>query len=172
MVGRWDPVKNHEAFLALAKEARVRDLPWRFHVVTAIKPNKPWYQNILGEYTGYIKVHSPMSGKDLKKFYRDMDLMILPSHFEVWGGVVMEALFQNKITLISPNVGWVDYYRKFGLNKAIIDFQYISQAVKKIHEFLGEMPPADFVRYVKKEHAPDNTFKKFLKLVNTIVKVK
>ncbi len=163
MVGRWDGVKNHEAYLALAKAAKKKKLPWTFHAVCNIG-NYPHYNKIAKEYQKYIKVVPAMAPKDLKKMYEQSNITILPSHFDVYPGVVTESVLQNRPVLISKNVGWVDEFEKHGVSHWITDFTKPEQVLKKIESVSKESVPKSLYNDIVTNNNPESIFKKYFKL--------
>jgi len=168
VVARWDRIKNHEAVLALAKLAKEKELPWNFYSVTSIPPTNARRQ-FKEEYRRYIKVEPPKNRQDLNKFYARMDLMILPSHFDVSPHVVPEALFNNTPTLISPNVGWVSDYQRTGAKNWIINFDDPEKVIKRILALKNKPLPEKLIKRLKKNSQPEHSLKKFL---NVFKKVK
>lgn len=161
IVARWDRIKNHEAVLALAKLAKEKELPWTFYSITSIpatKVNKQFKE----DYRQYIQIEPPKNRQELNKFYEKMDLMILPSHFDVSPHVVPEALFNDTPTLISPNVGWVSDYQQTGAKNWIIDFDNPEKVIKRILELKNKPMPEKLLKRLKKNSDPEYSLKKFL----------
>ncbi len=126
-------------------------------------------ESIEKEYVKYVHVFPFMSPKQLKEFYKKMDLLILPSHFDVSPTVVMEGLLQGKGTLISPNVGWVSVYNNYGSRKWITGFNHQKIVIKKIKKLLREAPPEKLIEYIKKQHEPLGIFRKYLDLFSSLI---
>src|SRR3989338_71757 len=106
VVARWDRIKNQGAILAVAEEVNRQRLPWRIRSVTEI-PDTPVQADFKARYRELIDILPHMKREALREFYGSVDMMILPSHFDVSPTVVMEAVSVGIPTLISPNVGWV-----------------------------------------------------------------
>ncbi|MBU1039059.1 glycosyltransferase [Patescibacteria group bacterium] len=165
LIGRWDNIKNHRAFWQLAKTTTKQKLPWKFYSVTHWPDNKP-LNNLQKKYKKHIQLVGQMTPAKLKKFYQSMNLLVLPSHFDVSPTVVMEAALQNRLTLISANVGWVSIYKKFGLNKLIANFNQPKQIINLIKNNTKQPAPTKFYNYIKTQHHPSEVFKKYLKLAS------
>jgi len=116
MVARWDAIKNHTAVLKLAN-AKNKPLGWHIQTVSKI-PNKEF--DFINRYVSKIDIVTPMSPEKIVSFYKKMDITILPSHFETFGGVVVESLLAGTPVVISDKVGVVGLYDKFGLQDHII----------------------------------------------------
>ncbi len=170
VVARWDPVKNHETILALAKLAKKQGRNLKFYAVTSIRSDYPWYHSMREEYPKYLEIVPPMTPMELKKFYQRMHVLILPSKFDVSPGVVMEAALQNRMTIISPTVGWVDAYKKLGLSKYIQTFKNLSKTLDLI-EAVGKTPPAKrWIQHLLKYHNPQRIFKQYIALTEKAIR--
>lgn len=166
-VGRWDPIKNHEAFLRLSQEAKQQGLNWQFYSVTMITKAKS-LQSITEKYKKYIKVIPQMQASQLKKFYQSMNLLVLPSKFDVSPTVVMESLLQNRGVIISPNTGWTSLYKKFKINLWIDDFKDAKKTIKKI-KILAKAPlPKKLISYLAKNHHPRAVMNKYFELFKSL----
>ncbi|MEI6510450.1 MAG: glycosyltransferase family 4 protein [Candidatus Uhrbacteria bacterium] len=161
-VARWDRIKNHKALYAVAKEAKRLGLPWTFRAVTRI-PDTAFDRRFKDSYRKLIDVVDPMRQTELPAFYRSIDLMVLPSVFDVSPTVVMEAALEGKLTLISPGVGWNSEYRACGMEEWIVDFSDPSSVVRRLLELSKKRPPARFANMVRTKHAPAAVFERFLK---------
>ena len=167
-ISRWDPIKNPKAFSETAKKAKELKLPWKFHAVTSFSKNLE-LAPLIEDYKKYIKVIPPGSPAKLKKFYQQMDLMVLPSEFDVLGAVVMEAALQNRSTLISPNVGWKYDYKKFGLDHLITPFDKPEQTIQLIKKSFRKPPSPKFVKHIKATHSPKTIFNNLINVLESNV---
>jgi glycosyltransferase involved in cell wall biosynthesis len=170
MVGRWDAVKNHEAYLEIAKAARTMRLPWNFYSVCNIT-DYPHYDHIKDEYRKYVKVLGTMSAEDLKRTYRKSHVIVVPSHFDVYPGVVTECLLQNRPALISPNVGWIDEFTRHGLRHWVDNFKSPKQTLKKIKQLSRESVPKALYDEVLARNNPGNVLKKYFSMFEEISQV-
>ena len=167
VVARWDRIKNHQAVLALAKLAGKKGLPWVFYSVTSI-PLTNLRKHFKEDYRRYIHVKNPKNRQDLNQFYKKMDLMILPSHFDVSPHVVPEALFNNTPTLISPNVGWASDYQLTGANDWVVDFEDPAKVIERIIKIKSKTLPKKLLRMLRKNSNPQYSLKKFLAVFKKI----
>ena len=163
IVARWDRIKNHEAVLRLAKRAREKDLPWVFHAVTSI-PQTNIKKEFKDEYRTFISVEKPKDRKGIVRFFQKMDLMILPSHFDVSPFVVIEAAMEGTPTLISPYVGHVDEYKKAGANEWVVDFSDEEKVVRRIQKIIGKPISKKLVHSFEKLHDPERVCGHYLAL--------
>lgn len=77
-----------------------------------------------------------MNHEDLLQFYRSIDLLVVPSHFETFCNVAAEALVNGTSVLVSKDVGFSEILIKAGLKRMVIDSfddsKKVSDAVKYI----------------------------------------
>src|SRR5690606_22698206 len=111
-VGRWDMIKNHGALDRLGSYVRKAKLDWKVLVVT--KPSVRASQTFLKRYRSHVTLVNPMHPQDLLTWYRGIDILIVPSRFDVSPTVVLEAISLGKPVIISDRVGWGDVFRKHG----------------------------------------------------------
>jgi len=166
MVARWDRIKNHSSVLALAEAIRSAGLPWKIRVVTTI-PDTPLMLDFKTRYRELIDVVPVMDRESLQVFYRSVDILILPSHFDTVGGVVMEAIAEGKPTLISPHVGWINEYEKCGMEKWIVDFENPEIVIDslKMHLARPAWPELEiFAKYIEKWHNRDVVYEAYMTL--------
>ena len=168
IVARWDRIKNHDAFLSLAQEAKKKNLKWNFFSVTTIPDTKKKLE-FKKKYRSLINVLPPMSQKELRKFYRKMNFMILPSIFDVSPHVVLEAALEGVPTFISKNVGYAKLFKKNNLGHFIVDFSNPEKALKKIERIKTKKYPIRFTRSLKKLHDPKIVLNRFNELFKEIV---
>lgn len=169
-VARWDRIKNHAAVLDVAREAQAQGLPWRFKSVTTIPPSK-LFRGFKDEYAARITVIPPMECAALKEFYREVDLCILPSFFDVSPTVVLEAAGAGKPTLISPTVGWVSEYQACHMDKWIMDFSDPKAVVARLRALVTKPPPTAFQTFVRRHHDPKRVFRAYLQLFSRSIHV-
>lgn len=167
-VARWDRIKNHNAILRVAEEAKRQGLNWSFRSVTKI-PDTQIQLRFKNAYRKAIEVVAPMTPADLMDFYRSIDLLVLPSHFDVSPTVVMEAALMGKPTLISPNVGWISEYLQNGLTEWVIDYEEAERVVKRIGRLLRKPSPTNFRESIRIRHKPEKVFKAYLRLFNSVI---
>jgi glycosyltransferase involved in cell wall biosynthesis len=170
IVARWDRIKNQQAVLDLAKEIRRQNLNWQIYSVTVIPETKK-FLTFKKQYRQLIKVIPPMKYTELPKFYRKMDLMILPSHFDVSPNVVLEAAREGIVTIISPNVGWVTEYKRNGFADLIVDFSKPNLVVKKINRIIGGRPTSKLLNSLLKKHEKNKIFKEYLRLFGELIAI-
>jgi len=170
IVARWDPIKNHKAILKLVKEAKKQRLPWEFYSVTTLHKKYSWSKDIKDEYEKNINIVRPMTPDNLKKFYEEMNILLLPSHFDVSPTVVMEAMFRNRTTLISSTVGLANTYQENGGSDLIVNFSKPKEVIKKIKKEAYKNPPKKLVKFIKSNYQGKNVYPKYLNIIKSLIK--
>lgn len=149
IVARWDRIKNHKALYAVAKRAHALNLPWDFHAVCKF-PEHP--KRRIGQiYKTHVQVHPPMKKPELFKFYDKMDIMLLPSLYDVMPHVVIEAASRGVGTIISKNVGWRSVYQKTKNEIWIDPFTDPDKTIQKIKRLAGRNLSPQFFLFARKE---------------------
>lgn len=172
IVARWDPVKNHQAFLEIAKYAKQKNLPFEFSAVTKF-PHGRNPESVMGiedEYKKHIRILKPLPSGELIKFYRDMDIIVCPSLFETLNKTVLECLLCGTPALISPTTGAMEIFQKFKLGGWIDDFKYPEQTLEKIKNIINSHVPQSAVNYIKEKHSPDAVFSQYLRVIDSSVR--
>lgn len=168
MIARWDRIKNHEAVAFLAEEVKSRGLDWDFHVITRI-PDSQKNIKVKNIYRRHIEVIDFLPKDKIRDFCQSNDLIIIPSHFDVSPTVLLEALACGTPVVISPNVGFVDDYRRYGASDWIIDFENPEVAIRRLKKIKGKSLPASLKRELFKKHDPDKVFKKYAAIFSSLI---
>lgn len=115
-LGRIDPVKNLE--LLLSSLQRV-SFPFHLSIVGDGDPAYIQFLRTLIPTTGQVTFSKPVYD-DLKfDELAKADLLVLLSHTENFGNVILEALSQGTAVLVSRNVGAADMVSKYNLGWVI-----------------------------------------------------
>jgi glycosyltransferase involved in cell wall biosynthesis len=130
-IGRWTPIKNFQAFIALHEELLRQNFAHKAIMVTSFHDKKfPVPET--------IERIDPMSQEALRNFYRSIDLLVMPSHFETFGNVAAEALVHGTSVLVSRNVGFGEILHKAGLSRMIAPSfdspEEVAAAVKRLRK--------------------------------------
>lgn len=169
VVARWDKIKNYEAVLALAKEVKRRKLPWEVYSVISIPKTKINYK-FKQDYKKFINVEPLKNRKEMSVFYRKMDLIIVPSNFDVSPHVVLESIFNGTPALISPNVGWVADYRSAGAKDWIVGFENPAKVVARIKKISNRQMPHKLIKNIRKETEPKRCLNKYVRIFKKFTK--
>lgn len=172
VVSRWDPVKAPEKFLLFAREARRQKMPLEFYAVVKIKDKHQRLEKYKKAFIKEIHLIPQLPQEELPEFYRQVDVLLLPSNFDVSPTVVMEAALVGRMTAISPNVGWVSEYKELKLGDWIIDFNNPKTATRKFMSLISQsnLSSAKFVQHIKEKHSPKQVFTAYDKLFRRLIK--
>ncbi len=164
-IGRWTSIKNFQAFVALHRELLSKEWQHRAVMVTSY-----WDESF--DIPETIEKKKQMSQEDLFKFYRSVDLLVVPSHFETFCNVAAEALVSGTSVLVSKNVGFSEILIKAGLKRMVIDsfddIKKVADAVKKIAKTKLSQ------KEIKKVSAllnPQEIHQDILRVVSDVIKV-
>jgi glycosyltransferase involved in cell wall biosynthesis len=173
MVARWDAIKNHSAFMRLAKYSNKKNTPIKLSCVTQAptKGASLFFEN----YAELVTIVPPMAPDGLKYFYRSCDVLLVPSRFDVSPTVVIEALSQGIPVIISENTGWVDVFKQFGLSSMIISPRasgaHILEKIQDLTSHYKKYRPhyCELRDYLLKEHKPRRVFASYSDLFKSTV---
>lgn len=171
-VARWDRIKNHDALLSLAESVTAKQLPWRLQSVTRI-PETPAKADMKARYRELITVVPPMDHAALRSFYGSLDVLLVPSHFDVSPTVVMEGIACGLPALIAPQVGWVSAYEACGMEEWIVDFGDPERVIERLQKLFarGAWPEVQgLAEFVKKWHNPEIVFQSYLDLFTDLLR--
>lgn len=163
IIARWDAIKNHGAILDLAKEAKRRQLPWVFHAVTAI-PETDQHKRTRTAYAKHVDIVPPLDREGISQFCKAVDLLVLPSQFDVSPTVVLEAVASSTPIVISPTVGFADAFKKHGGKSWVVDFTDIARAANSIKKLLGKPMPKQLAASIKQNHNATMVFVEYLRI--------
>lgn len=130
-VGRYTPIKNLQAFLDLHKRLK-KSWP---HIATIVSNAKKIKKNKISKDTNIL---GSMDPKDLYTFYTSQGLIIVPSNFETFGNVPVEAACSGTPVLINKTVGCSDVFIEAGLVKFVVDFNNIKEVDERVKELCGQ----------------------------------
>lgn len=133
-IGRWTYVKNPHFIEKFAVYNARQAKNFTIHIVTNIDAVARLPLKILD----IVKITKPMDSYKLPNFYSKMDTIICPSHFETYGNVAQEAVASGTPALITQTMGVAETFRRFGLEKWIIDFSSPSKVAKAMEIAINE----------------------------------
>lgn len=166
-IARWDEIKNHPAALALAKEALAAGHRWKFRSVVDI-PDDGRDERFKRTYQKYMSLTPSLDRSGIARFCRSIDLLIVPSVFDVSPTVVLEAIASGTPVAISKTVGFASAFRRYGASKWVIDFDNPRSAFKKISRLLDEPMPKELVKDIKRDHSHSRVFRSYLEVFRSL----
>jgi len=169
VIARWDEIKNHPAVLALAKEARKKKVALRFHSVVEIpKTNK--YEAEKQEYAKFVDVISPLDRAGIAAFCRSVDLLLLPSLFDVSPTVVLEAIASDVPVVISPTIGYVHDFAANGAKAWIVDPAKPENTITVLYKLAKRKMPTALRTILQNKHDHRKVFASYLRVFEKVIK--
>lgn len=131
-VGRWSAIKNFQAFISAHNTLLNQHWTHRALMLTS-----HWDERFGIPET--IERRDPMAPSAMPAFYRSIDLLVVPSHFETFCNVAAEAVLNGTCVLVSEKVGFAEVLRKAGLSRMIIptfdDPMAVAAAIRKLSRY-------------------------------------
>ena len=154
IISRWASIKNIDFCEALAKYNKVNGSKFRINIITDLGKNDRRYKKI----SKIAKIHPVCGNKELVNFYKNMGIVISPSHFETYGNVAKEALAAGVPAMVNKNMGVSETFKKLGLYKWIINFDSVESVYDKIEKVIGT-PVGDKTRNkIRNSYSPEKIF--------------
>lgn len=167
-IARWDKIKNHKAILALARAAKSQGLAWKFYAVAKIPELHP----LKKDYKKNVTVFPSLDRIGISDFCRSMDLLILPSIFDVSPTVVLEAIATDTPVAISDHVGYVNKFIECGAKKWIVDFNNPDKALRRIKSLARKPMPQMLRREIAEDHNYVKIFSAYINLFEKVISEK
>lgn len=130
-VGRWDGIKNFQAFFKL--HTLLKKEKWT-HEASFVTGN---LKKIKGMPKTINRLAS-MTHDELMKFYTSQGLIISPSHFETFGNVPIEAACLGVPVLVSDNMGCAEIFKLAGLESMVVSFSDLSEVARRAKKLCGQ----------------------------------
>jgi len=161
IISRWAKVKNIDFCKALAEYNSEKNGKFIINLITDLNPESRCYKDLSPK----IKFWPPRSNKSLLGFYKNMGIMISPSHFETYGNVAKEALAAGVPAIISHNMGVSETFKGLGLKTWIGDFSSIKKIYSKIEDVAGRGVEDSIRLTIKKLYSPEKIFNKMVDIL-------
>jgi glycosyltransferase involved in cell wall biosynthesis len=172
-VGRMARIKNCEFCFDFASSLNLKNNGFELYIVTDLNHAGEDNKRLLYKLKDLgVKLNNKMNSANLSRFYRRMNLIISPSHFETYGYVPLEALASGTIPLISKTMGVREVFERIGLEEMVTDFNDLDAVLYKIKKIKsGNMEVGDKERYLlKKDYSWSSTMKNYFDIFSNIVK--
>lgn len=167
VIARWDEIKNHPAVLSMAKAAKKAGLPLQFHSIVEIPPH-PKYAKEKEAYERYVDVIPPVDRAGISDFCRSVDMLLLPSLFDVSPTVVLEAIASKTPIFISPTIGYVSDFIRYGAKPWIVDHSNTPQTVARMIRLADEPMPPSLVNHLLTNHDHRSVFATYLDIFKRV----
>jgi len=163
IISRWTGIKNVRFCEELAIYNSKNGNRFVVNVITDLDKNHSKYK----ELSEFVKFHKPKTNEKLASFYRDMGVVISPSHFETYGNVAKESIASGTPAMISSNMGVSETFKNLGLHNWIIDFNSVEDVYKKIENVMGENVHVSVKDKMKKLYSPCKIFNQIISVLTT-----
>jgi glycosyltransferase involved in cell wall biosynthesis len=154
IVSRWASIKNTDFCEALAEYNKTNGGKFKINIITDLEKSDKRYKKI----SKIAKIHPACENKELINFYKNMGIIISPSHFETYGNVAKEALASGVPAMVSKNMGVSETFKKLGLHKWVIDFDSVENVYAKIEKIIGTAVENKTRNKIKNSYSPEKIF--------------
>lgn len=162
IVSRWSGIKNVRFCEKLAEYNRKQGAKFVVNIITDLDAKNKKYKQL----SKLVKFHRPVNNKRLASFYRNMGVVISPSHFETYGNVAKEALASGTPAIVNPNMGVSETFDSLGLNDWVIDFDCVKSVYNKIENVMGQNVNERVRIEMKKTYMPSKIFGEIVSILN------
>ncbi|MGH7239471.1 MAG: glycosyltransferase family 4 protein, partial [Candidatus Saccharimonadales bacterium] len=154
IVSRWTGIKNVQFAEQLAAYNRRKGSKFVINIITDLKKTDKRYQKLARLMT----FHTARDSKRMAHFYRRMDVMISPSHFETYGNVSKEAVAAGTPALVNPNMGISETFKKLGLSRWVAPFHSVESVYQKIERTIGQPVEQSVQEEMRLRYCPEKIF--------------
>jgi len=161
IVSRWSGVKNVKFFKKLADYNQKNGNKFVINIITDLDKDNKTYK----ELSKLVTFHKPKTNKNLASFYKNMGVIISPSHFETYGNVAKESLASGTPAIVNPNMGVSETFNVLGLNDWIINFDSVKFVYEKIETVMGKTVNDNIRNKMKKLYTPHKIFNELVSIL-------
>ncbi len=129
-VGRWDYIKNFKDFFEIHKILKKQKWEHSASFVTGSAKIKGMPRT--------INRIAQMTPEEISNFYKSQGLIIVPSLFETFGNVPMEAACLGVPVLVNENMGCAEILKLAGLSKMVMPFNDLKKVAERAKELCGQ----------------------------------
>jgi len=165
IVSRWAKIKNVRFCEKLAEYNYSKGAKFVVNIITDLEVENKKYKKL----SKFVKFYKPRSNKKLASFYKNMGVVISPSHFETYGNVAKEAIASGTPAIVNPNMGVSETFKNLGLNDWIINFDSIKPVYNKIENTIGETVDKKIINKMKKLYMPRKIFNEIISILTNAV---
>jgi glycosyltransferase involved in cell wall biosynthesis len=163
IVSRWTGVKNMDFCKKLAEYNHKNGSKFVVNVITDLNVKHEEYKKL----SKIVKFHKQKSNKNLASFYRNMGVVISPSHFETYGNVAKEAIASGTPAMVNSNMGVSETFKNLGLHDWVINFDCVKSVYDKIDSVMGDAVHIDVKNKMKELYMPHKIFNQMVSILNS-----
>jgi len=165
IVSRWTKVKNVSFCEKLAKYNHKLGAKFLLNIITDLNEKNKNYKKL----AKLVKFHKPTSNRSLASFYRNMGVVISPSHFETYGNVAKEAIATGTPAIVNRNMGVAETFNKLGLNTWITNFNSVKSVYKKIESIIGNNVDQKIRNKIMESYAAPKIFGRIISILRDVI---
>lgn len=166
IVTRWTKIKNPEFIAKLARyNARVKG-----NLALTVVTDAPRQSPLCAKLRCLVSFRRPVDNKKLADFYKTMDIVICPSHFETYGNVAQEALASGTPALVGKRMGVAETLAKLKLNHLITSFRSAPAVYNKICALAKTSINPQIRSRLQAEYTPKKIYPKLCSLLYAAAK--
>jgi len=161
-VGRWDKIKNFEAFFEIHKILKKEGWAHDASFVTGSSKIKGLPKT--------INRFASMTHDELLKFYSSQGLIICPSLFETFGNVPVEAVCMGIPVLVSDNMGCAEVLKLAGLSNMVMPFDDPKKVAERVKKLCGQQILPKQINNLRRILNPDVVNVEIMSVLRSAVK--
>ncbi len=165
IISRWTRIKNVAFCEKLAEYNKKMGAKFVLNIITDLDEKNKHYKRL----SGLVKFHKPKSNRRLVSFYKNMGVVISPSHFETYGNVAKEALASGTPAIVNPNMGVSETFEKLGLTSWVTSFDSVKSVYQKIEDTIGGEVNSSVRVKMKKLYSPNKIFSEIISILGSAV---
>lgn len=166
IVSRWAGIKNVSFCKKLAEYNCKKGSKFIVNIITDINIIK---NDDYVKLSKIVKFYKPKSNKKLASFYRNMGVVISPSHFETYGNVAKESIASGTPAMVNCNMGVSETFNNLGLGGWVIDFDSVKSVYEKIESVMGDKVHKNVTDKMKELYMPHTIFTEIVAILNNAV---
>lgn len=164
IISRWTKVKNVDFCKILAEYNKKKGNKFIINIITDLDKDNIVYKKL----SKSVVFHKPKSNKKLASFYRNMGVIISPSHFETYGNVAKESLASGTPAMVNCNMGVSETFNILGLNDWVIDFDSVKSVYNKIENVIGGTVDKEIKDKMKELYEDHIIFNKLVSILTNV----
>lgn len=164
IVSRWTGIKNVHFCEELANYNNKNGNKFIVNIITDLDKNNKIYKKL----SKLVRFHKPKSNKKLAVFYRNMGVIISPSHFETYGNVAKESIASGTPAMVNCNMGVSETFNGLGLSDWVINFESVKSVYDKIENVIGKTVHKDVKDKMKELYMPHTIFNQIISILNSV----
>jgi glycosyltransferase involved in cell wall biosynthesis len=161
IVSRWTGIKNVRFCEDLADYNNKNGNKFVVNIITDLDKSDKIYKKL----SKIVTFHKQKNNKKLASFYRNMGVVISPSHFETYGNVAKESIASGTPAMVNCNMGVSETFDNLGLGDWIINFDSVKSVYDKIGSVMGETVHEDVKNKMKRLYMPHTIFGRMISVL-------